>query len=339
MTKSTPLQNVSKGDLVPYTLTATNTLAITLSNIDLQDQVPPGFKYKLGSATLDEDCSGPLASTALEPTINGRLLTWANRTLTATGTAQSCKRIRLMLVVGSGVGEGEYTNQTWALNNTVNRLVSNTATATVRVVPDPTFDCTDIIGKVFDDQNANGYQDEGEPGIANVRVATARGLLVTTDKDGRFHVACAVIPQAQRGSNFFMKLDERSLPSGYRITTENPREVRATRGKLVKLNFGASIHRVIRIELSDSAFVPGKPEPAEALAAALTKLPETLRGKPSVLRLAYRKNGETEGVIKERLREVRERLEKLWKDQGCCYTLVFEEEIFQRATNKQGASK
>jgi uncharacterized repeat protein (TIGR01451 family) len=339
MTKTTPLQNVSKGDLVPYTLTATNTLAATLSNIDIQDQIPPGFKYKTGSATLDDDCSGPLAAAALEPTVSGRLLTWANRSLTATGTAQSCERIRLMLVVGSGVGEGEYTNVTWALNNLVSTRVSNTATATVRIVPDPTFDCTDIIGKVFDDQNANGYQDEGEPGIANVRLATARGLLVTTDKDGRFHVACAVIPQAQRGSNFFMKLDERSLPSGYRITTENPREVRATRGKLVKLNFGASIHRVIRIELSDSAFVAGKAEAAEALAEALLKLPETLRGKPSVVRLAYRKGGEEPALMQDRLRSVRQRLEELWQAQGCCYTLVFEEEIFERAVNKKGGAK
>lgn len=35
-------------------------------------------------------------------------------------------------------------------------------------MPDPTFDCTDIIGKVFDDRNANGSQDEGEPGLANI---------------------------------------------------------------------------------------------------------------------------------------------------------------------------
>jgi len=316
-----------------------------LTNIDIQDQIPPGFKYKTGSATLDDDCNGPLAAAALEPTVNGRLLTWANRTLTATGTAQACERIKLLLVVGSGVGEGEYTNQTWALNNLVSSRVSNTATATVRIVPDPTFDCTDIIGKVFDDQNANGYQDEGEPGIANVRVATARGLLVTTDKDGRFHVACAVIPQAQRGSNFFMKLDERSLPSGYRITTENPREVRATRGKLVKLNFGASIHRVIRIELSNSAFVAGKPEASAALAAALEKLPETRRGKPSVVRLAYGKTGKADkggeeaGLIQDRLRSVRARLEELWKAQGCCYTLVFEEEVFERVANKKGGAK
>ncbi len=52
-----------------------------------------------------------------------------------------------------------------------------------------------------------------------------------------------------------MKLDERTLPSGYRITTENPRSVRLTRGKMTKLNFGVAIHRVVRVEVSsDAAF-------------------------------------------------------------------------------------
>jgi len=327
VTKTTPLINVAKGDLVPYTITATNTLVATLPNINLQDLMPPGFKYKTGSAKLN----GVLA----EPTINARQLTWANQTF----TPNEVKTIKLMLVVGAGVGEGQYTNQAWAINNIVSRLVSNTAAATVRVVPDPTFDCSDLIGKVFDDQNANGYQDEGEPGIANVRVATARGLLVTTDKDGRFHVACADIPQAQRGSNFIMKLDERSLPSGYRLTTENPREVRTTRGKMVKLNFGAAIHRVVRLELTDAAFLAGKPDAAAALADALEKLPATLRVKPSVVRLAYQAGKEDVALAKDRLRAVRERLEELWKVQGCCYTLVFEEEIFERASAKKGGAK
>ncbi len=339
MTKTTPLVNVSKGDLVPYTITATNTLTGTLSNVDLPDLLPPGFKYKVGSATYDDDCNGPIAPVHLEPTVSGRYLTWPNRTFTAAGTAQSCKRVKLILVVGAGVGEGEYTNQVWAVNTIANTQISNTAAATVRVVPDPTFDCSDIIGKVFDDQNANGYQDEGEPGIANVRVVTARGLLVTTDRDGRFHVACADIPQAQHGSNFIMKLDERSLPSGYRLTTENPREVRTTRGKMVKLNFGAAIHRVVRLELSDAAFLAGKTDPVAALARALDKLPETLRVKPSVVRLAYQAGKADADLASARLRAVRERLEELWKAQGCCYTLVFEEEIFERAATRKGGAK
>lgn len=315
--KTSALVNVARGDLVPYTIEATNTLAATLSNIDLVDQMPPGFKYRAGSATLN--------GVIVAPTINGRTLRWPNLTFAANET----KTIRLLLVVGSGVGEGTYTNQAWALNNLVDTLVSNIGEATVRIVPDPTFDCTDIIGKVFDDRNANGYQDQGERGIANVRIATARGWLVTTDAEGRFHVACAAIPQADRGSNFIMKLDERTLPSGFRMTTENPRVVRATRGKMVKLNFGAVIHRVVRVEVSDAAFegdgVGLKPEWQKRF----DSLPGQLREKPSVVRFAYRVEGGDGTRAKARLDHLGEALQKRWKALSCCYPLSIEQEFVE----------
>src|SRR5690606_34526791 len=46
MTKSTPLVNVVRGDLVPYTVTATNTLNAALPNINVVDTIPAGFRYK-----------------------------------------------------------------------------------------------------------------------------------------------------------------------------------------------------------------------------------------------------------------------------------------------------
>lgn len=331
-TKVTPSVNVSVGDLVPYTVTFTNGTSAVIPSIDLQDQVPPGFKYKTGSATLG-GCSSTATMTASEPTVSGRQLTWSNQSF----SANECKRARMLLVVGSGVGVGDYINQTWAEQNHV--VMSNTASATVRVVPDPTFDCSDIIGKVFDDKNANGYHDQNEPGVANVRVVTVNGLLVKTDHEGRFHVACSDIPQAERGSNFIMKLDERSLPSGYRVTSENPRVVRTTRGKMTKLNFGAAIHRVVRVDLMDAAFETGKPEPTAALAEALKKLPETLKEKPSVVRLAYRVGQDGDDLARDRVQAIRQQVEKDWKDLECCYTLHFEEEFIEPAVAAKEGGK
>jgi hypothetical protein len=232
-------------------------------------------------------------------------------------------------VVGAGVGEGEYTNQAWALNNIVNTQVSNIGEATVRIIPDPTFDCTDIIGKVFDDRNANGYQDKGEQGIPNVRIATARGWLVTTDDKGRFHVACAAIPQEDRGSNFIMKLDERTLPSGFRMTTENPRIVRATRGKMVKLNFGAAIHRVVRVEVSDAAFKGDSNDLKPEWRKRFDNLPEQLREKPSVVRFAYRVEGGDRKRAEKRLTTLSDTLRCRWKKLDCCYPLSIEQEFVE----------
>ncbi len=313
MQKTTPMTLVARGDLIPYTVAATNTLAALLTNINVIDQIPPGFRYRTGSANLN--------GAALEPQVAGRTLTWPNLSF-APGER---KVFKLVLVVGSGVGEGDYNNQSWAINNLVSSLVSNVALATVRVAPDPTFDCSDIIGKVFDDKNANGYQDDGEPGIPNVRIATARGLLVTSDAQGRFHVTCPEIPDPDRGSNFVMKLDVRTLPSGYRLTTQNPGDVRLTRGKAAKLNFGAAIHRVVRVELADEAFAGGelKPEWARRFEA----LPQTLMQAPSVLRLAYRVGADGDAAARDRVKRLTEAMFTRWTSVKPGYALIVEDEL------------
>jgi uncharacterized repeat protein (TIGR01451 family) len=316
-TKTTPLVNVKIGDLVPYTMTMTNTLSATLANIDVRDITPPGFKYRTGSARLN--------GVKNEPVIAGRQLTWRNLSF-APGEK---KTFTMILVVGAGVGVGEYTNQVYALNNLINTVVSNVATATVRVIPDATFDCTDIIGKVFDDKNINGYQDEGEPGIANVRLATARGLIVTTDAEGRFHIPCAHVPHTDRGSNFIMKVDERTLPSGFRMTTENPYTVRATRGKMIKMNFGAAIHRVVRIDVSDAAFEPDSENLRSEWQEKMQALEKTLRESPTVVRLAYRMNADSKSLVKKRIKAMRETLTVIWKKGKNCPPLIFEEEIVE----------
>jgi hypothetical protein len=248
----------------------------------------------------------------LEPTVSARDLIWHHLSF-APGER---KTFRLLLVVGAGVGETEYVNQAWALNDLVGTLVSNIASATVRVIPDPTFDCSDIIGKVFDDKNANGYQDQGEPGIPNVRVVTTRGLLINTDAEGRFHVACADIPQEDIGSNFVMKLDERTLPSGYRLTTENPQSVRVTRGKVVKLEFGATIHHVVRLDLRGDAFVADSTELLPQWQQQLAVLPARLRDRPSVLRIAYARGSESAVLAQRRLKAVAARIRELWQQDG-----------------------
>jgi uncharacterized repeat protein (TIGR01451 family) len=315
--KTSPLANVSRGDLVPYTITVSNNLAAILPNIDLIDQLPPGFTYKAGSATIN--------GSAVEPVRTGRTLRWSNLIF----TANESKSVKLLLVVGSGVGEGTFANLAWAENNLVGSPVSNVGSAIVRVVPDPAFDCTDIIGKVFDDSNANGYQDKGEKGIANIRLATVNGWLLSTDAEGRFHLACAAVPPEDRGANFIMKLDERTLPSGFRMTTENPEVVRVTRGKMVKLNFGATIHRVLRVEVNDAAFVKEGTGLLPEWEKRFDLLPEELRQKPSVVRLAYRLEGGDKKRAEQRLKSLTKRLRERWRSLKGCYPLVIEDEMVE----------
>lgn len=319
LSKTSPLVNVVKGQLVPYTITMTNNLSAPLQDIVLIDDMPPGFKYVEGSATLN--------GTNLEPTVNVRQLSWDALTLNTNETLT----FKMLLIVGAGVGEGEYVNYARAFNTITNDLVGAQVSATVRVVPDPTFDCTDVIGKVYDDANHNGYQDEGEQGLPSVRLATARGLLVTTDEFGRFHIACAAVPNPDRGSNFILKVDPRSLPSGYRMTTENPRVLRATRGKALKFNFGASIHRVVRLDLADGVFESGSTWIRPQWQDRVDRLIKELKVAPSVLRLSYLAETEPESLVKARLEGMRKEIERRWSDMNCCYNLRVETEVYWRS--------
>jgi uncharacterized repeat protein (TIGR01451 family)/fimbrial isopeptide formation D2 family protein len=318
ISKTSALLNVTRSQLVPYTITLSNSLAVPLTDMDIVDTFPAGFKYVAGSARID--------GLASEPVINGLQASWPNLTLNPGETTV----LKMLLVVGAGVSEGEYVNRVQALNNRTGEPVSEQATATVRVIADPTFDCTDVIGKVFEDRNMNGYQDDGEPGIPSARVVTARGIEAKSDQHGRFHIACAVVPNENRGSNFILKLDDRSLPSGYRITTENPRVERATRGKMLKFNFGASVHRVVRLDMADPVFEPNSTEIRPQWLSRLSVLMEKLVEAPSVLRLAYMADTEDEDLVEDRLRATRKEIQRRWADLDCCYTLEIETEIFWR---------
>ncbi len=310
--------NVTRSDLVPYTITFNNTLGVPLFDVSIIDNFPAGFKYVTGSARVD--------GAEIEPQIDGRLLTWTGLSV---GIDES-RVIKLLLIVGSGVGEGEYVNTAQAINTLTGDDISGVATATVRVIPDPTFDCTDIIGKVFDDKNLNSYQDDGERGIPGVQVATARGLRVTTDSHGRFHITCAIVPNEVRGSNFIMKLDDRTLPSGYRVTTENPRVQRATRGKMLKFNFGTAVHRVVRLDLADGVFEKDSTELRPQWRSRIDLLITELQKEGSILRLSYLAENETEDEVDDRLDAIEDLVSDRWEDLDCCYKLTIEKEVFWR---------
>ena len=320
ITKTTPLINVARGQLVPYVITIANGIAVNLTDVTVIDRFPAGFRYVEGSARLDGE--------PREPVVAGRELAWTGLDV----TADRRHTLMLVLAVGSGVGEGEFVNRAQAMSALTGRVLSGEATATVRIVPDPSLDCTDVIGKVFDDQNRNGLQDEGERGIPQVRLATARGLLATTDQFGRFHITCAITPHEDRGTNFVLKLDDRTLPSGYRASTENLQVQRATRGKALEFNFGASIHRVIGLDLADPVFEPNSTQMRALWVPRLELLMSELRDAPSVLRLSYLADLEDPQLVDARLKTLRRQIEEAWQatEGGPSYDLKIEPEVFWR---------
>src|SRR6266516_3217388 len=318
ISKTTSAVNVSRGQLVPYTITANNHSGQLLSDVSIVDRLPAGFSYIKDSALLD--------GVPTEPAVVGRTLSWNGLVI----AGNQVRTVKVLLAVGAGVSEGEYVNRAQALLGVSGSAMSGEATATVRLVPDPTFDCTDVMGKVCNDKNRNGRQDDGEEGLAGVRVVTPTGLQAATDQYGRYHITCAIVPNESRGSNFVLKLDDRTLPSGYRMTTDQVQIQRATSGKALQVNFGASIHRVVSIDLLDAAFEPGKTEIRVQWKPRLNVLVEQLRKAPAVLRLSYVADTEDAALVKQRVEAFKRLLTEAWGAANSSDVLTIEPEVFWR---------
>ncbi|WP_292899244.1 DUF11 domain-containing protein [Nitratireductor sp.] len=309
ISKTADSPEVQRGGRVRYVIRAQGVGFDAPSVVNIVDEIPIAFAYISGSAMLGD--------AALTPKIDGRQLTFESITLNPDEEVE----IAMDLRATAAAKPDTYINRAW-VQDADGQRVSRVATAEVEIVPDPLFDCGDLLGKIFDDKNRNGYQDRGEPGLPGVRVATVKGLLVTSDDEGRFHVACADLPDQRIGTNYILKLDPRSLPSGYRITTENPRTVRLSAGKASEFLFGASISRVVRLELTEDAFEPGEKELKPEWRMRVDQLINLLDKEPSVLRLSYA--GETDRLAKRRLAAVRGLISAEWRNIGSRYRLEIE---------------
>ncbi len=344
-TKTADRNSAVVGESINFTLSFENNTGVNYSDATLIDLLPAGLVYTPGSAVVNGVQTDPVVTAR-------RRLSWPGRDMSPNTTTTVTFAAR----VSSQAGFGPLTNQTW-FEDAGGARRSNIATATVRIEPEHVFDCSDVIGKVFDDRNRNGYQDgpdgrpvpiidedamfdsklgklapatpaekTGEPGLPGVRLSTVNGLLITTDQYGRFHVPCAALPD-DTGSNFTLKLDTRTLPSGYRVTTENPRVVRLTAGKVAKMNFGAALSNVVDIDLTASAFVANKAQPKPALGGAIDGLLAQIRSKPSTLRLSYLlKPGESRELATARMRALEKMIRARWRGKGR-YRLLIEKTV------------
>lgn len=80
-----------------------------------------------------------------------------------------------------------------------------------------------------------------ESGIPGVRVASVQGLIMETDRYGRFHLADSDYMERGRGTQFILKVDPATLPQDAEFTTENPRVMRVTGSVLNRINFGVRL--------------------------------------------------------------------------------------------------
>ena len=325
--KTADRRNAVFGEMVNFVMSFTNQSDVMITNGRIVDLLPSGMIYTPGSARV--------AGTPIEPLVDGQRLEW--RSDLASGKTIEVRIAARVIRTGQF---GTLTNRTF-LENRFGRTVSNVAEADVRIDPEHIFDCSDIIGRVFHDRNGNGYQDGsgsgslGDPviedrklsdvskreditetGLPGVRLVTPDGILITTDEFGRYSLPCASLPH-KIGSNFMLKLDTRTLPPGFRVTTENPRVVRLTAGKIAKMNFGVRQSQIVDIDLTAQAFTDTKATPGAGLTKVIDNLIDRVKDNDLLLRLTYALSAnETPVLARARLQAIEDLIRTRWREQG-----------------------
>jgi len=99
---------------------------------------------------------------------------------------------------------------------------------------------------------------------------------------------------------------------------------------MIRFNFGATIHRVVRIDISDRVFEPDTTDLRIQWTGRIEQLLEELKKGPSVLRLSYLVDVERNSLVQERLAALKKEIISRWKESNGAYRLDIETEIFWR---------
>lgn len=238
--KSANHKRLSMGELVTYSVRYHNRSALSVDlvndgGVDVVDTIPKGFKYVAGSARLQQiraasDGSQRAQDLSSADPAGNRILVFGPYPLEADGKYL----LRYQLVATPQVVVGEHDNS--AVLRLAQGLseISNHSVARVRVVPDPTFDLSTVVGKVFCDSDQDGFQDPGEMPLPGVMVYSDIGRHAESDLGGKFHFS-GIAP----GSHL-LKVDWRSLPPESTLTTPERLSFYSTAGLPVRVSFGVN---------------------------------------------------------------------------------------------------
>ncbi|HEV8304190.1 MAG TPA: hypothetical protein VGQ25_04475 [Gemmatimonadales bacterium] len=208
---------VGIGDVVPYTEVVRNPGIVPISAIRIDNTLPAGGSYARGTAIGADSvlvAGGHLILVTTAPLAPGatRTLHYAVALASASGT-----RVEVRAIASASAGPLQ--------------PVSPQAAAWVRVRRAWPMETRAAIGQVWIDRDGTGAQRPTDGGLAGIDIWTEDGQVVTTDSTGKFSFANL------RPGWHALRLDPRTLPSGYRIAGEDIQTVEASGWTTPRVDF------------------------------------------------------------------------------------------------------
>ena len=113
-------------------------------------------------------------------------------------------------------------------------------------------------------------------------------------------------------------------------TTKSVYRVDLKRGKAVAMNFGAALHRVVGLDLSDAAFEPDSTAIRLQWRSRVDLLLAELRKAPAILRLSYVADLEDAALVERRVQAIKQQVINAWEAANDGAVLTIEPEVFWR---------
>ncbi|HFC53795.1 MAG TPA: DUF11 domain-containing protein, partial [Gammaproteobacteria bacterium] len=199
--RSAGKDRVAPGDLLPFRVEVENTVEETIADVRLTDRLPPGFRYRGGSARMD---GAVLADPEISP--DGRQLTFRLGDLPAAG------RRAVSYVATAGTARpGKVASYSRASGNG-GAIVSNESRVTTGVREELMRSRAILMGRVIIERSPDGGEGWQESrSLAGIRLYLEDGSYAVTDEQGRYHFS-GVTP----GSHV-LQLDLDTLPEQYEV--------------------------------------------------------------------------------------------------------------------------
>ncbi len=280
---------VEVGGVNDYTVTVKNIGRSPVPNVQINDLLPAGFLYQLGTSRLEGVAFADPSGGA------GPALTWPLGTLNPGDEKHVSYRVK----IGANIRAGTSVNRATASSGTL-VVQANNAAAAVIVRRGVFSDRGVIVGKVFAscDCADERMQTQGELGIPGVRVYLEDGTSAITDGEGKYNFW-----DVSSGMHV-VKVDATTLPVGARLVVTSNRNaldaasrfVDVKGGELGKADFATANDAQVLLAVRErrrksepeAAIIPQKPDStravdwsnADSIRAAMPPVAPTSAGAP-----------------------------------------------------------
>ena len=276
VTKESDVKTAELGDYVSYSINITNNGKSTAYDVELKDALPRGFDYVAGSIRMgkaaDININQP-QTTEFKAKGKYQVLGLGDM---AVGETKSIT-YRVLLGASSLGGDGINRATANARDEQGSTLTSREAQWKIDVSRGVMNTDGIIVGKVYHDINRDGIQqkDDGELGVAGVRIYMENGNFVVTDPQGKYNF------YGISAKTHVLKVDRTTLPNATELVTQSNRNAGDANSRFVDLKYG-ELHR------ADFAIVGGMGDSTEQLNKELVTRSKTISAKNDTLEQAVK---------------------------------------------------